>query len=82
MKLKIIKSIATIILIVTTIFSINAQPAPPPPGSHGSDFNKPAGENGGGAPIGNGLIFFLALAGAYVIKKTFQEKGKNTEEMI
>ena len=38
-------------------------PPPPPEGGHGLDSNQPA--NGGGAPIGGGLVLMLVMGAAW-----------------
>ena len=48
-----------------------AHPPPPPPGGHGNTGNTPPG---GGAPVGEGMYFLLALAGIYGAHKIYQMK--------
>jgi len=45
-------------------------PPPPPSGGHGETGNQPA--NGGGAPIGGGLVILLSLGAAYGGRKAYQ----------
>jgi hypothetical protein len=49
--------------VVTPTFA--ASPPPPPPPGHGTSGNVP----GGGAPVGEGLAFLIALGAAYGYKK-------------
>jgi len=48
---------------------------PPPPPDHGSE----GGAVGGAAPIGNGLIMLIIMAGSYATLK-FRKINKNNEE--
>jgi len=46
--------------------------APPPPQTHGVGGEIP----GGGAPVGEGLIFLLAMGAAYGTKKVYHSRKK------
>jgi len=67
------KILITLIFITSITLAGNALLAqgvpPPPPGGHGGDTNQPAG---GGAPIGSGIGFLLALGGAYGARKVYK----------
>jgi hypothetical protein len=49
--------------------------APPPPQTHGVGGTIP----GGGAPVGEGLIFLLALGASYGAKKVYSIRRKLAE---
>jgi hypothetical protein len=49
--------------------------APPPPQTHGVGGEIP----GGGAPVGEGLIFLLAMGAAYGTKKLYKSRKKLAE---
>jgi hypothetical protein len=65
-----------IVLIFTSFITLAGNeilaqgPPPPHSGGHGSGLNQPAG---GGAPIGSGIGFLLALGGAYGARKIYKE---------
>jgi len=67
------KILITLIFITSITLAGNALLAqgapPPPPGVHGTNTNQPAG---GGAPIGSGIGFLLALGGAYGARKVYK----------
>jgi hypothetical protein len=67
------KILITLIFITSITLAGNALLAqgvpPPPPGGHGGDTNQPAG---GGAPIGSGIGFLLALGGVYGARKVYK----------
>jgi hypothetical protein len=56
--------LATILIIVP--FTMLAQPPHPPGGGHGSTENNPVPN----APVGEGMLLLLGLAGLYGAKKT------------
>ncbi len=71
MKKQIIRSLTGLLVIFLLSFSpiLLAQDPPPPPSvGHGQSGNQPPG---GGAPIGSGLVFLLALGAAYGGKKVY-----------
>jgi hypothetical protein len=49
--------------------------APPPPGHGTTSQTVP----GGGAPVGEGLIFLLAMGAAYATKKMYKSRKKLAE---
>jgi len=50
-------------------FAMPANSQPPPPDQHGTEDNQEA-------PIGNGLLILLALAGGYGAKKVYDARKK------
>ncbi len=46
-------------------FNVGAQAPPPPPSSHGETTNQGTQENGGGAPLEDGMLTLIALGIAY-----------------
>ena len=74
MKYKFSKSFTFIILLFGLLISIPTfADEPPPPGQHGLNGNQVPG---GGAPIGEGLIFLTLLGAAYGAKKWREAKHK------
>jgi len=76
MEKLIIRTIATLSLLVcflvlTPAFGQNGEP-PPPPSEHGSTENIP----GGGAPVGEGIFILSLLGAAYGSKKWYVAKQK------
>ncbi len=72
------KTIHTALLIAALsiiLFNTNARgPGAPPPPDHGTEGNE---GQGGGAPIGSGLLILLGLGGAYGGYKVYQKRKKN-----
>ena len=71
------------LLLLAFVFALQnvsfSQP-PPPTSNHGSAGNAPPGGGGdGGAPVGDGLIFMVAMAGLYGSKKIYDAR-KPVEE--
>ena len=58
-------SLFLLLMLLTFVTPVSAQDPPPPPPAHGTGGNV----EGGGAPIGEGLIILLALGAAYGYKK-------------
>jgi len=56
-----------------------SQPPPPPTSNHGSAGNAPPGGGDGGAPVGDGLFFLIALAGLYGTKKLYDSRKSPQE---
>ncbi len=71
------------LLLLAFVFTLQnvsfSQPPPPPTSNHGSAGNAPPGGGGDGAPIGDGLIFLVAMAGLYGGKKIYDAR-KPVEE--
>ena len=66
------------ILIVFLILSLNLSAQPDPPSSgHGQSGDQP---NGGGAPIGGGLLILLGLGAGYGAKKLYRMGKEGLEE--
>jgi len=74
MKRKLIKYFLIGFFIIC-IEGLTAQP-PPPGGEHGTSNNQVPG---GGAPIGNGTLMLLSMAGVYAILKWHNSQNENTE---
>ena len=76
MKKILIKGLLTVLFIIgtTTFATLTAQdvPPPPPPANGGQGGNVP----GGGAPIGEGLLFLGLLGAGYGTKKWREAKHK------
>ena len=65
---------------VFTLQNVSFSQPPPPASNHGSAGNAPPGGGGdGGAPVGDGLIFMVAMAGLYGGKKIYDAR-KPVEE--
>jgi len=87
---KIIKSLFFLSILNFTILladaAMAADPAPPPPGSHGASGNQ----DPVGAPIDGGLGLLVILAGSagygsyklYKAKKAEKEKEENPEDLM
>lgn len=77
MKKIIFKGLLMVLFVIgtTTFSTLNAQdvPPPPPPANGGQGGNVP----GGGAPIGEGLIFLTVFGAAYGAKKWQKSKQTN-----
>jgi hypothetical protein len=73
MKKNIFKKVLMTALVVVISMALNAQDPPPPPDSGAQGF-QPVG---GGAPVGNGLAFFLLLGAGYGTKKIYNIKNAN-----
>ena len=71
------------LLLLAFVFTLQnvsfSQPPPPPSTNHGSQGNAPPGGGDGGAPIGDGLFFLVAMAGLYGGKKIYDSR-KTTRE--
>jgi hypothetical protein len=75
MKHTFIKSVTLTILIFGLLLGIPSfADEPPPPDQHGANGNQPPG---GGAPIGEGLVFLTMLGAAYGAKKWQKSKQTN-----
>lgn len=58
-------------------YGLFAQPASPPsPPGHGLNGNS----GGGSAPVGSGLVIFLALGSAYGARKIYKQLHHDTSE--
>ena len=70
------------LLLLAFVFTLQnvsfSQPPPPPTSDHGSPGNAPPG-GGDGAPVGDGMIFLVAMAGLYGGKKIYDAR-KPVEE--
>jgi hypothetical protein len=60
-------ALAVILVFILALTGI-AQPSPP---GHGEEENQPA-------PIGSGIVSLMVLAGAYGVKKVYDDKGSHT----
>ena len=58
-----------------TAFAQGPPPTPPATGSGNPGSNPIGGPSGPGAPIGNGELFLLALAGMYGLQKAYSKKN-------
>jgi hypothetical protein len=73
-----IKSIAAFLIVAlltinpTASFAQNGDP-PPPPGEHGENGNQVPG---GGAPVGDGLVFLTLLAVSYASCKLYRKRNR------
>ena len=67
MKRHILRLLVVFALVLSVSMPVSSQP--PPPGDHGEDTNQPA-------PIGNGLLILLTLAGGYGAKKVYDTRKK------
>jgi hypothetical protein len=79
--MKTFKKALITILILTAIHLITMNPLsaqngdpPPPPGEHGQNGNQPPG---GVAPVGNGLLLLLMLAGGYTVWRLHKFRTAN-----
>jgi hypothetical protein len=72
-------NISGFFLVLTLFFAASvtvAQTQAPPPPSHGTtDHNVP----GGGAPVGEGIIFLVAMGAAYGARKVYSMRRKLAE---
>ena len=65
---------------VFTLFTANVfsqDPPPPPTAGHGATGNQ----DGGGAPIGDGLLILLGLGAAYGGKKLYHLFNEKKEDL-
>jgi hypothetical protein len=74
MKKNIFKKALMVLLLVVISMAMYAQADPPPPPD---PYNQGVPPVGGGAPIGNGLAFFLLLGAGYGMKKIYYVKKTN-----
>jgi len=77
MKKALYISFLTLLLVVTMTDIINAQPHTGSQNS-GNVSGERIGANSSGAPIGDGTIILISLAGLYIAKKTYT-RHKYTE---
>jgi len=70
-RLTVISFVFSLVFLIPA--SVNADP-PGMPGSHGTNGDAPPG---GGAPIGSGVAFFIAMSAAYGGKKVYSFKQTN-----
>jgi hypothetical protein len=75
MKRKLIKYIL-VVFFITCVEGLIAQPPPPPGDGHGASNNQVPG---GGAPVGNGTLLLIGLAGAYAIFKRCNLRTEKSE---
>lgn len=61
-------------------FVFAQDPPPPPPGGATGSTNEFDNRNGGGAPIGSGLIILLALGAGYGARKVYAYRKKKKAE--
>lgn len=76
---KIIRTLAFTSLLVVSVSLSNAY-SQPAPGSQSDGTNTGGAPIGGGsAPIGGGLVWLLALASGYGVKKYFEPANENPD---
>lgn len=72
-------NIIGLFLVLTLFFSASVTfaqtQAPPPPGHGTTDARVP----GGGAPIGEGIVFLITLGAAYGARKVYSKRRKLAE---
>jgi hypothetical protein len=69
----------TLYIVVFIFFAINGQTQPPPPPS-GAGHGATGNQNGGSAPIGQGLFILLGLSAAYGGKKIYRINKDKSEK--
>jgi hypothetical protein len=74
MKSKLIKYVL-ILFFITCVDGLIAQPPPPGNGHDATNNQVP----GGGAPVGNGTLLLIGMAGAYTILKMYNLHTEKTK---
>ena len=76
-----IRSILLIAIVTLSLNSIAQGPPSPPGGANGSE-NYDSSRNGGGAPIGGGVLILIVLGAVYGGRKIYQlnKEGEETLE--
>lgn len=76
---KITNIIVAILISILPVISFGQSTVPAPPG-HGESGDQTDG-NGGGAPIGGGVVMLLTMGAAYGGKKYYDYRRKMQNEM-
>lgn len=82
MKRDFLKTVQTLLIVISLGLSQNifSQPPPPPGGASGTGDGGGSSSQANGAPIGGGLFILLGLGAVYGGKKFYDSRKERMEE--